>query len=82
MFFNDVRQRSADFAGLADRDAAETMAELLSARRVREVAHAAAVANRYLVDEDHWQASGKAPITAAGRGLSGSVLHQLGLAGL
>ncbi|ONI91383.1 hypothetical protein ALI22I_08380 [Saccharothrix sp. ALI-22-I] len=81
-FFDEVRQRSDDFVGLADRDAAETMAELSSARQVREVALATAIANRYMVDEDDRRAGGSAPITTAGRELSGPVLHRLGLAGL
>lgn len=81
-FFDEVRQRPDDFASLADRDAAETMAQLPSARRVREVAPAAAVANRYLVDEHDHQAGGKPPIITAGRELSGPMLHRLGLAGL
>ena len=34
-FFDEVCQRSDDFVSLADRDAAEAMSELPSARRVR-----------------------------------------------
>jgi hypothetical protein len=81
-FLDEVRDRSNDFVGLPDRDAAEMMADLLSARRVREVALAAAIANRYLTDEDDRRIGGRVPITAAGREFSGPVLHRLGLAGL
>ncbi|MGB3443139.1 MAG: hypothetical protein WBA97_30740 [Actinophytocola sp.] len=81
-FFIEVRQRSDDFVGLADRDAAETMAQLLSASRVREVAIATAVANRYLVDDDDDQVGDTAPITTGGREFAGPMLHRLGLAGL
>ncbi|CRK57076.1 hypothetical protein [Alloactinosynnema sp. L-07] len=77
-FFDDVRRRPDDFVGLAERDAAEAMAELPTADRVREVALSTAVANRYLVDRRRAASTQ----VAAGRELSGPVLHRLGLAGL
>jgi hypothetical protein len=88
-FVSEARERAADLAGLADRDAAEAMASWSRADEVRQAAAAAAQANGYLRDEERAsrrrRATGAGHATAgrpAGRAFDAPALHRLGVAGL
>lgn len=72
-FVSGASVRAAELAGLADREAAQAMANRPTAQAVRQAVTAAARANAYLVDEDR---------PTAGRSFDDRMLHRLGIAGL